>query len=527
MVTVPLINSQDSLNNLVIGVTSNSGKWRYRLINRQYYKFKLANSKYQTNKYYYASLINIFDEFEHLILDGCNSNPSEFNVSSPRCEDWFLCGDGFQAIIDCETGVMVITVMPQPCESGGSGGGSYPISTVYVGGTPYSLPGSSGDIFNESGGYWNPNEDSGISWPSDEFGGGNIGGGGSGSYGFNGQDFSFCMSMGLTQISDFDAVQSDLNDYLTENNLSQYFNVWDLLQFIQPACVNVHEFDFANCIEGSFNCFLENSGVNPIDDIPYFEDIKTLIDFTLFAQGTSLSTGYLNSFINYLESIEDLDFSSEHFDWIFESDENVLIALELLEFLEEEDLPNEFATFAFEVFLEDFSETTSIEGLIDISLNPNDYRTRMSESELALFDSMSYLNQLRYLYSAYQAESRASSLYPGIDNLRNGLGDAYRHALWNALGAKRLGNTVMEQLATAHEDIEPDYEYRFKEQEMDLFNNDVGRSLSNQSGKLWQVVKSSLEAGDLRYLHPRGLIIDGVYFSFLANEQSELIPTNQ
>jgi hypothetical protein len=98
----------------------------------------------------------------------------------------------------------------------------------------------------------------------------------------------------------------------------------------------------------------------------------------------------------------------------------------------------------------------------------------------------------------------------------------------NALGARRLGDTLMEDLATAHEDKDPDwYEYRYKENEMDLFNNEVGRGMSTQSGKLWEVVKSTLEAGDLRYLHPRGFTIDGEFRSPAANEFSELTPTDQ
>jgi len=203
------------------------------------------------------------------------------------------------------------------------------------------------------------------------------------------------------------------------------------------------------------------------------------------------------------------------------------MALELLEFIDEENLAVGFAEFAFEVFLEDFSETTSIEGLIDISLNLNDYRAQMSENELALFDSISYLNQLRYLYSAYQAVERSKSLYPTWLEQWNGIGDAFRHAYWNALGARRLGDSLMEDLATAHEDKPPSYEYKYKENDMDLFNNNEGRSLSSESGKLWQVVKSALEAGDLRYLHPRGFTIEGVFNPPAANEQSQLIPTNQ
>lgn len=184
-----------------------------------------------------------------------------------------------------------------------------------------------------------------------------------------------------------------------------------------------------------------------------------------------------------------------------------------------------FTVFVFEVLEETFSENT-VQELLDFYGNQDDYKSRMSVSGLLIFDSLSYFNQMNYLYSAYQASERSKTLYPSWLEQWNGKGDAYRHALWNALGAKRLGNTLMEELATAHEDKLPSYEYSYKEDEMDLFNNEVGRGLSNESGKLWQAVKSAIESGDLRYLHPRGFIIGGEFLPPAANDASALIPTN-
>lgn len=150
----------------------------------------------------------------------------------------------------------------------------------------------------------------------------------------------------------------------------------------------------------------------------------------------------------------------------------------------------------------------------------------MSASELAIFDSLSWAQQYKYLLSAYNATKMANNLYPASTQ-HNGLGDAYRHAFWNALSTIRLGETLTEQLTTAHEDKPSTYPYNYKEDQMDLFNNQVGRQLVNNAGLLWQIVKTALENGELRYLKPLGLTINGTYYLYLANASSVLTPTNQ
>lgn len=101
----------------------------------------------------------------------------------------------------------------------------------------------------------------------------------------------------------------------------------------------------------------------------------------------------------------------------------------------------------------------------------------------------------------------------------NGLGDAYRHALWNALATVKLGEILTEQLTSAHENRAPDYPFEYKEVEMDLFNNQIGSEIGSESSfMLIGKVKFAIENGDLRYLsntNPR------------ATENSILTPTNQ
>jgi len=133
-----------------------------------------------------------------------------------------------------------------------------------------------------------------------------------------------------------------------------------------------------------------------------------------------------------------------------------------------------------------------------------DYRGQMSITELALFESLDRSKQLLYLQSAYNATVMSEDLYPpsATDpcSIYNGIGDAYRHALWNALCTVRLGETLTEQLTTAHEEKPFEYPLQSKEKQMDLYNNAKGRELASGAGLVWQLVKTALENGELRYL---------------------------
>lgn len=153
-----------------------------------------------------------------------------------------------------------------------------------------------------------------------------------------------------------------------------------------------------------------------------------------------------------------------------------------------------------------------------------DYKNRMSVSERQIFDSMSRFNQLGYLANAQKATWKSEELFP--NSLRNGKGDAFRHAYWNALNVILLGDNLAESLATAHEDQPPTYTYSHKETQMDLFNNEVGRSkhswFSNGFSSLTNSIINSITNGELRYLsHLQGRTSSG-----LATYQSQLIPTN-
>lgn len=90
------------------------------------------------------------------------------------------------------------------------------------------------------------------------------------------------------------------------------------------------------------------------------------------------------------------------------------------------------------------------------------------------------------------------------------------------------GPILAEDLATAHEDkpAPPNYPNYFKEVQMDLFNNQVGRDKMNWLvdgyDSLTESILEALTNGELRYLSN----LQGNGASGRATNQSQLIPTN-
>ncbi|QGY45265.1 hypothetical protein GM418_16775 [Maribellus comscasis] len=151
-----------------------------------------------------------------------------------------------------------------------------------------------------------------------------------------------------------------------------------------------------------------------------------------------------------------------------------------------------------------------------------DYKSQMSTSEQEIFDNMARIDQLSYLANAQFATWEAENLFP--NSLYNGKGDAFRHAYWNALNRIDLGYELAESLTTAHENKPSTYHFSYKEKEMDLFNNEVGREkykyFRGHYSSLESCILDALNNGELRYLS--NLAPDGK-----ATNRSQLTPTNQ
>jgi hypothetical protein len=182
-------------------------------------------------------------------------------------------------------------------------------------------------------------------------------------------------------------------------------------------------------------------------------------------------------------------------------------------------------------FLNKFNEDSNILSyFLQNNINTNfnalsvDYKTRMSQQELQMYNNLSIIQQFFYLLSANTAEKKAQQKYP--NSVYNGKGDAYRHTMWNAYSTRYIGKETTEQLTTAHENRPPDPNnpYGSKENEMDLYNNYMGRGIGYSSPlSIEHYVDLWLTNGNLYYLSN----LEGGLPSGKPTINSQLIPTNQ
>ncbi|MEP0987648.1 hypothetical protein [Ekhidna sp.] len=194
-----------------------------------------------------------------------------------------------------------------------------------------------------------------------------------------------------------------------------------------------------------------------------------------------------------------LGLSDEESEWLFN---HLEINDEIKAFLSEEEYSNgskNLAVMAINAYMNGGVVNLDERLVYDPSLD-QDYRNRMAEEEKTIFNNLSTAQKTAYLMSAQQATNYSESYYP--NSLYNGNGDAVRHSFWNALSTVRIGVTLTKKLTDAHESdpLDPNYPNHFKEKNMDLFNNNKGREIALMAGKLYQLIETALENGDLRKL---------------------------
>lgn len=222
----------------------------------------------------------------------------------------------------------------------------------------------------------------------------------------------------------------------------------------------------------------------------------------------------------YLPGILQLTDSAD-FDWIIA---NPNIANELYDYILANKYSQESKNFA------ELAKDTYIDKS-DFNLNDfdefnqfiPDYKARMTQQELLIFNNMSKKFQTRYLYNANKAQNKAMELFPGMQ--RNTKADAFRHSYFHSLNTYFIGENLSIQLGDAHEIETPDS--LILEKVMDLFNNQVGREKAknpaiyfNAYGTLVVRIFDVVKNGNLKYLTP--LNNDGT-----INSSTQLIPTNQ
>ena len=98
-------------------------------------------------------------------------------------------------------------------------------------------------------------------------------------------------------------------------------------------------------------------------------------------------------------------------------------------------------------------------------------------------DAKSMLDNIKNKHAllSFLGEGFMSTQYTKTAFLRNGAddeSDAFRHALWNALMVRDMGESLAEEFATNHEILDKDQTKR--QQEMDMHNNKIGGEIGKE-----------------------------------------------
>lgn len=110
------------------------------------------------------------------------------------------------------------------------------------------------------------------------------------------------------------------------------------------------------------------------------------------------------------------------------------------------------------------------------------------------------------LWSSKTTAEHQTVLKMGVNGL-NDKSDAFRHAFFQSLNTVRIGSSLTQQFADAHETENPPQLQ--KEKEMDLFNNSVGIAHGKTLSPVFWTVSAIADAiyikvtnGELMYLKP-------------------------
>ncbi|MCM2302972.1 MAG: hypothetical protein NDI80_10145 [Flavobacteriaceae bacterium] len=156
-----------------------------------------------------------------------------------------------------------------------------------------------------------------------------------------------------------------------------------------------------------------------------------------------------------------------------------------------------------------------------------DYKARMTQLELQIYNAQPLAIQYRYLYNANEASNKAKELFPesSLYNFHNDKSDAFRHAYFHGLNTYYIGYDLSVLLGDAHEMETPNN--LILEKVMDLFNNQKGREIAqnpsismNGYGVIRLRIYNAILIGQLMHLFP--LNIGGT-----INLNTQLIPTNK
>lgn len=115
----------------------------------------------------------------------------------------------------------------------------------------------------------------------------------------------------------------------------------------------------------------------------------------------------------------------------------------------------------------------------------------------------------QFLVASNEATAETASRFSQQDGRDGARGNAFRHALWNALMAQRASEDLVQEFAWAHENYprNPDDPRQNQFRNMDIHNNTVGRqigaaNLSATRAELANLVMQALNNGSLTVICP-------------------------
>lgn len=149
-------------------------------------------------------------------------------------------------------------------------------------------------------------------------------------------------------------------------------------------------------------------------------------------------------------------------------------------------------------------------GVVDYVIGIGAYATgRLNAEEKALFSS-NKAKAVLCISHGKTAFDKSQSKYQN-NVLRNGNGDAFRHAYWTALMSKdkNIGADFAKKWSDAHEkgsSGQPKIEY-----DMDIYNNSIGIQLGKQnatktSSQLESIVQQSVRQGKMKIIRSNRLV---------------------
>ncbi|MFZ2488028.1 MAG: hypothetical protein WAZ19_07875, partial [Anaerolineae bacterium] len=142
-------------------------------------------------------------------------------------------------------------------------------------------------------------------------------------------------------------------------------------------------------------------------------------------------------------------------------------------------------------------------------------RRSITMTEKKLMDEQGLFGQID-LYNIQKEAFEMAEKFAGSNGQEDGLGDAYRHAYWNALMVRRFGDDWAKNYSDAHENIAGNPKTKAF---MDLWNNNLGIRIALENPNISKQELANKIAEAVR--NGEAIIIDGVSQKPIYSDQGQ------